>query len=58
MTAGLTSTPPRGLGSPLAAPSSPDTPWDPDLRHHLETNAVRIEEEQVVDALLGDLARG
>ena len=48
----------RGLGSPLAEPSSPDTPWDPDLRHHLETNAVRVEEEQVVDALLGDLARG
>lgn len=48
----------RGLGSPLSAPSSPDTFWDPDLRHHLESNAVRVEEEHVVVALLGDLARG
>ena len=48
----------RGLGSRLSASASPDTPWDPDLRRHLEANAIRVEEEHVVDALLGDLARG
>lgn len=47
----------RGLGSPLSAPEPPDTPWDPDLRRHLEANAVRVEEEHVVDTLLDSLAR-
>lgn len=47
----------RGLGAPLPSSKPHDTPWDPDLRRHLETHALRVEEEHVIDALLADLAR-
>jgi uncharacterized protein (TIGR02679 family) len=47
----------RKLGTALPQAKPRDTPWDPDLRHHIETHALRVEEEHVIDALLADLAR-
>jgi uncharacterized protein (TIGR02679 family) len=47
----------RGLGAPLPSAKPRDTPWDPDLRHHLESHTLRIEEEHVIDMLLADLTR-
>jgi uncharacterized protein (TIGR02679 family) len=47
----------RGLGAPLPSAKPRDTSWDPDLRHHLESHALRIEEEHVIDSLLSDLTR-
>lgn len=46
----------RGLGTPLPSAKPRDTPWDPGLRHHLETHAIRVEEEHVIGQLLVDLA--
>lgn len=43
------------LGTALPQAQPRDTPWDPDLRHHIETHALRIEEEHVIDTLLSDL---
>ncbi|MBS2546271.1 TIGR02679 family protein [Catenulispora sp. NL8] len=48
----------RGLGTPLSSSRARDTPWDPELRRHLQAHAVRVEEEQVIDVLLADLAHG
>jgi uncharacterized protein (TIGR02679 family) len=46
----------RGLGTPLQPAEPRDTPWDPQLRHHIATHALRIEEEHVIEGLLADLA--
>jgi len=46
----------RGLGSPLPPAEARDTPWDPELRHHIATHALRVEEEHVIEMLLADLA--
>jgi uncharacterized protein (TIGR02679 family) len=45
-----------GLGTPLPSAKTRDTPWDPSLRHHLESHAIRVEEEHVITQLLSDLA--
>ncbi|MEY9907029.1 uncharacterized protein (TIGR02679 family) [Catenulispora sp. MAP12-49] len=47
----------RRLGTALPQAKTRDTPWDPDLRHHIETHALRVEEEHVIDTLLTDLTR-
>lgn len=47
----------RKLGTALPQAKPRDTPWDPNLRHHIETHALRVEEEHVIDALLTDLTR-
>ena len=46
----------RGLGTPLQPAEPRDTPWDPQLRQHIATHALRVEEEHVIEALLSDLA--
>lgn len=46
----------RKLGTTLPPAKPRDTPWDPDLRHHIETHALRVEEEHVIEALLADLS--
>ncbi|WP_194908056.1 TIGR02679 family protein [Catenulispora rubra] len=46
----------QGLGTPLQFAEPRDTPWDPELRHHIATQALRVEEEHVIETLLSDLA--
>ena len=46
----------HGLGTPLQPAEPRDTPWDPQLRRHIATHALRVEEEHVIETLVSDLA--
>ncbi|WP_395297113.1 TIGR02679 family protein [Kitasatospora hibisci] len=44
-----------GLGTPLITGSPSPTPWDPSLRAAIERHGIRVEEEILLEDLLGDL---
>ncbi len=44
--------------APLLTGAPADAPWDPDLRAALTELGVRVEEEAVLDTLMGDLGDG
>ena len=48
--------PPSGTGEPLAPGTIPAALWDPDLAPAMREAGVAVEEEAVVEVLLGDLA--
>ncbi|SCK29315.1 TIGR02679 family protein [Streptomyces sp. SceaMP-e96] len=48
----------RGLGTPLTSGVPAPTPWDPALGEAIAEQGIRVEEEHLLDQLLGDLSSG